>query len=164
MPYFSLRPPVPSRRFLRPPGPIPPSFGTAKALFVSNGGSDSGLFPEPFSGNPNRPYNQFYAALKTRSEFQLVSSPAEADLVLELRLTAPDGPSVANKRHGASDPLPMLRLVVYDRKTHYVLWVLTESIEGALLQKSHDRNFDQALSNLVLDFESLTGKLPAAHP
>ncbi len=58
----------------------------------------------------------------------------------------------------------MLRLVVYDRKTHYVLWVLTESIEGALLQKSHDRNFDQALSNLVLDFESLTGKLPAAHP
>jgi hypothetical protein len=55
----------------------------------------------------------------------------------------------------------MLRLVVYDRKTHYVLWAFTESIEIAFLQKTHDRNFDDALTAILVDFEALTGKPPA---
>jgi len=36
-----------------------------------------------------------------------------------------------------------------DRRSHYVLWALTESIERANLQKTHDLNFDVALSTLV---------------
>ena len=44
----------------------------------------------------------------------------------------------------------MLRLVIYDRPTHYVLWALTESIDPAALQKTHDHNFDEAVANLVL--------------
>lgn len=91
-----------------------------------------------------------------------MADPANADLVLELQLTAPNGPSNPNKQSGASDPLPMLRLVVYDRKTHYVLWAFTESIEIAFLQKTHDRNFDDALTAVLVDFETLTGKPPAA--
>jgi hypothetical protein len=51
--------------------------------------------------------------------------------------------------------------VVYDRRTHYVLWVFTQSIEIALLQKTHDRNFDEALTAILLEFEELSGK--AAH-
>ena len=31
---------------------------------------------------------------------------------------APYGPSNADKQKGASDPLPMFRLVIYDIKTH----------------------------------------------
>jgi hypothetical protein len=93
---------------------------------------------------------------------QLVSTPGEADLVFELQLTAPNGPQNANKQNGASDPLPMFRLVIYDRATHYVLWALTESIEAALVQKTHDHNFDQALAELVLDAGRLTKSLPSA--
>jgi hypothetical protein len=52
----------------------------------------------------------------------------------------------------------MFRLVIFDVKTHYVLWALTESIDEALVQKTHDRNFDDALSALVLDLKSLNGK------
>jgi hypothetical protein len=92
----------------------------------------------------------------------LVNNPAQADLVLELQLTAPNGPTNANKQNGASDPLPMFRLVIYDGKTHYVLWTITESIAVAMLQKSHDRNFDDALTAILVDFETLTGKPPAA--
>ena len=72
------------------------------------------------------------------------------------------GPTNANKQKGASDPLPMLRLVIPDRKTHYVLWALTESIEHANLQKTHDRNFDQALTALTLDWKKLTTSSTAA--
>ncbi len=139
-------------------GPVPPGILSAKTVFVSNAGADSGLFPEPFSGDPSRGYTEFYTDLKATGQFDLVSDPSNADLVLELQLTAPYGPTNANKQNGTSDPLPMFRLVIFDRKTHYALWTLTESVEVALLQKTHDRNFDTALLVLVDRFLALAGK------
>ena len=70
-------------------GPIPPAITAAKTIFVSNAGADSGLFPEPFSGDPDRPYTEFYSALKATGDYTPVGNPAQADLVLELRLFAP---------------------------------------------------------------------------
>jgi hypothetical protein len=143
-------------------GPIPPAILNARSIFVANAGADGGMFPHPFSGDPSRGYSQFFAALQERGQYQLVADPSLADLVLELHLIAPYGPTNANKINGAADPLPAFHLVIYDRKSHYILWALTESIDVALLQKTHDRNFDEALSNLVSDFEALTHP-PAAH-
>jgi hypothetical protein len=146
------------------PAPVPAAIRTATKIFVSNAGADSGLFPSPFTGDTNRGYNQLYAGLRANSQYELVGDPAEADLVLELQLTAPAGSTRSmstNKVNGASDPVPMFRLVVYDRKTHYVLWVFTESIEIAYLKKTHDRNFDDALNAILFEFESLSGKAQA---
>ncbi len=147
-------------------GPIPAAIVSAKTVFISNGGSDAGLFPSPFSGDQDRPYNQFYKALQKDGHDQLVSDPSQADLVLELRLQAPYGPSNPNKAQGASDPEPQFRLEIYDRRTHYVLWTLTQPIGWAILQKTHDRNFDNALNELVSAFESLgqAQATPAATP
>ena len=142
--------------------PIPPAILAAKKVFLSNAGADSGLFPSPFSGDPSRAYVQFYAALKAAGQFELVEDPSEADLVLELQLIAPNGPSNGAKANGASDPPPMFRLVIYDRKTHYVLWTLTDSIAWAVGQKNNDRTFDEALSYLHQEFEELAGRVPAA--
>jgi hypothetical protein len=141
--------------------PVPPLLLTAKKLFISNAGADSGLFPHPFAGDPDRAYNQFYADVSSWGRYQLVASPSEADLVFELQLSAPNGPSNADKEKGASDPLPMFRLVIYDRPTHYVLWALTESVAPAAKQKTHDHNFDEALASLVLDAGRLTKSLPS---
>ena len=145
------------------PAPVPPAIASAAKIFISNAGADAGLFPQPFTGDPSRGYNQLYLALKASGRYQLVDSPSDADLVLELRLTAPYGPSNANKAQGASDPRPMFTLTVYDRQTHYVLWTLTHTIEWAILQKTHDRNFDDALAAIVSQFEALSGK-PASAP
>jgi len=131
--------------------PVPPALRAAKKIFVSNAGADSGLFPGPFTGNPDRGYNPFHAALQATGQYQMVSDPAEADLVLELQLMAPKGPTVPNKQFGASDPLPMFRLTIYDRMSQSVLWTLTESIDSALLEKTHERNFDDALNTILLD-------------
>jgi hypothetical protein len=43
-----------------PLAPVPPPLLNAKKVFISNAGADSGLFPHPFSGDPDRPYNQFF--------------------------------------------------------------------------------------------------------
>jgi hypothetical protein len=145
-----------------PAAPVPSAIHNAKKIFVSNAGADSGLFPSPFSGDPNRAYNQFYASLKATNQYELVSNPSEADLVLELRLFAPYGPTNGNKVYGASDPLPDFRLVIYDRYTHFVLWTLTESIESAVGQQNHDHTFDVALMAILSDFENLSGKAPVA--
>jgi hypothetical protein len=144
-------------------GPVPAAILAAKTIFVSNAGSDSGLFPEPFTGDQDRPYTEFTAALKATGSFVMASDPSQADLVLELRLTAPNGPANPNKVAGAADPLPMLRLVVYDRKSHYILWTLTQSVVSAIGQKNHDRTFDDALSQVLAQFLRIAGKPPATH-
>jgi hypothetical protein len=133
---------------------VPPSIATAQKVFVSNAGADSGLFPHPFSGNTERAYNQFYADVQAWGRYQVVLVPYDSDIVFELQLTAPNGPSNADKKKGASDPLPMFRLSIIDCKTHFILWTLTHSIAEANLQKTHDRNFDEALASLILDLKN----------
>jgi hypothetical protein len=133
----------------------PSAIVAAKTVFISNAGADSGLFPSPFSGDQDRAYQQFFSTVQSWNRYQLISNPAQADIVFELRLTAPNGPQSPNKVTGASDPLPMFRLVIYDRSTHYILWALTESIAPANLQKTHDRNFDDALQQLSVDLMRL---------
>jgi hypothetical protein len=143
-----------------PPAPVPSAIPAAKSIFISNGGADSGLFPEPFSGDTSRPYNQLFASLTTSGQFHLVTDPSNADLVLEIRLVAPYGPQQPSKQNGASDPLPMFRLTVYDAKSHFVLWTMTSSVGFAFLQKTHDRNFDMALNDVVAQFLSIANKTP----
>jgi hypothetical protein len=140
--------------------PIPAAIRSAKSIFISNAGADGGMFPHPFTGDASRGYVQFYNALKEMDEYQLVTDPVKADLVLELHLCAPSGPANANKEKGAADPLPAFRLVIYDRKSHYILWELTQPVKLALKQETHDRNFDEALTNLVADFQALTRPVP----
>lgn len=147
--------------------PIPPAIREAKTIFLSNAGSDSGLFPQPFTGDPNRTYTSFYKQIKASGQFTLVEDPSQADLVLELRLTAPShltpyNPKFGEKEDEAASHLPMFRLVIYDRKSHYILWTLTQSIQYALMQKAHDHNFDLAISALLANFQTLTGKPPSA--
>ena len=137
--------------------PVPPALLNAKTVFISNAGADSGLFPHPFSGDPDRPYNEFYAAVQSWGHYQVVGDPSDADVVFELHLVAPNGPSTPNKQNGASDPLPMFRLTVFDRKTHFALWTLTESISFAYLQKTHDTNFELALNAITMDLKRVSG-------
>jgi hypothetical protein len=61
--------------------PVPSLLLNAKKVFISNAGADSGLFPHPFSGDPDRAYNQFYADVASWGRYQMVSTPGEADLV-----------------------------------------------------------------------------------
>lgn len=58
--------------------------------------------------------------------------------------------------------MPMLRLIVYDRRTHYVVWTITQSIEVAGLQKNRDKNFDLALADVPNQCLQAAGKPPVA--
>jgi hypothetical protein len=64
-----------------PTAPVPSTIFTAKKVFISNATGEMVLPP----GNPDMTYDEFYAAMKTWGRYTLVSSPADADMVFEIR-------------------------------------------------------------------------------
>jgi hypothetical protein len=136
--------------------PVPQAILSAKRVFLANGGADGGLFPEPFSGDPNRGYFSLYTQLKAMAKYDLVDDPSQADLVVNISLVAPTGPHNDQKTLGTADPLPFFRLVIYDAKSHFALWTITEPIYIAFRQKTHDKNFDDAMANLTADLKALS--------
>ena len=137
--------------------PMPPLIVSAKKVFVSNAGGGCGLFGKAgFSGGPNRPYDQFYAAVKSWGRYELVASPADADLAFEIGFPCPSaGMNVV--RGDSAGPLydPQLRLVISDVKTRITLWGITERVEPAYSQRNLDKNFDRAMQQLMNDLKSL---------
>jgi hypothetical protein len=128
-----------------PPGPLPAQIAAARKIFISNAGGESFetvIDQIVFNGGPDRPYNQFYAAVKDWGRCEIVSSPSDADVILEISWVLSDT--------GLRLPvLGQLRLVVIDPRTHVTLWNFTEYVRGALLLGNRDKNFDQAMTTIV---------------
>jgi len=140
------------------PAPVPSQILAAQKVFISNAG---GSFETPFSiavfdGGPDRTYNEFYAAMKSWGRYEVVLSPADADMVLEVRCEFSDS---------ASGSLPIaekLRLVVIDPKTNITLWSFTQYVQFAGQLRNRDKNFDQAVNTIVNRLKILATP-PVAH-
>jgi hypothetical protein len=144
--------------------PIPAQIRAARKVFVANAGGDETSSEEPqFSGGPDRAYNQFYAAMKIWGKYELVGSPADADLLFEIRFTAPPvaRPVLNGASSGGAEFDPQLRLVIRDPKSNATLWGFTQHVPSALLRGNHDKNFDLALAKLVADAQRLSAQSAA---
>lgn len=140
------------------PGPIPAQIIAAKKAFVANGGLDGTAFEIcRRAGEPDQPYNHLYAAMKGWGRYELVDSPVDADLVFEIRFTAPSVQCGRLTCYG-----PQLEVSILDTKTHFKLWTITEPVEGAFRKATWLKNFNQAMSNLADDMKRLDsrGKTP----
>ena len=138
--------------------PIPAQIPAAKKVFVANGGGDESRYENvSYTGGPHRAYNQFYAAMQDWGRYELVATPADADLILEVRLIVfqIQRERVMQDDSPASDS--QLRLVIRDAKTHQALWGLTEHAAGAVLQTNRDKNFDIALAAVVAEVKRISG-------
>ena len=140
------------------PAPVPSQIGAAQKIFISNGGGaslETVIDQTVFNGGPDRPYNQFYAAMKAWGRYELFASPSDADLVLEISWVLADT--------GLRLPvLGQLRLVVVDPKAHVALWSLTEYVRGAVLLGNRDKNFDQAMNTIVNRLKNLVNPTASA--
>jgi hypothetical protein len=114
-------------QLLPPPPPPPPApqqpaspeviarVTAAKTIFLSNAGGNN-YFNGEIPGGPNIAYNELYAALQQWGYFQLVDSPAHADLIFQIRGTelapnlaqTPDGQHVIAQQHQPSLELTIL--------------------------------------------------------
>lgn len=103
-----------------PPEPVPVQITAAKSVFIANAGADAGsLAYFKKAGEPNRPYNDLYAAVKNWGRYDLVSSPTDADLILQIRFIAP-----LTGCQTLDSVTPELEVTILDAKSHRVLWSL----------------------------------------
>jgi len=144
--------------------PIPAQISAAKRVFVANVGGDN-LSPEDplFAGGADRAYNQLYAAMKTWGKYELVSSPADADLLFDIQFTlAPTAqPVVKGDSIGAAAYDPQFRLEIRDPKSTAILWGFTEHVQWAILRGNRDKNFDLAMARIVADTQKLSAQSTA---
>jgi hypothetical protein len=133
------------------PGPVPELIVNAKSVFISNTAPDGmpSDILEKF-GEPNRPYDQLYAAMKTWGRYQLASSPGDADLVLEIHFTR-------SYYTGGLGEGAEFYLSILDTKTHFVLWTLVDPVEGAVRKVSWERNIDTSVDRLMSDLRVMGG-------
>jgi hypothetical protein len=142
-----------------PSAPVPAQLVTAGKIFISNAGGD--IDPNTrrlgeFAGLPIRPYNEFYAAMKSWGRYQIVSTPSDADLIFEISFSV----SLAT---GGADA--KFHLVILDPKTHVTLWAFTEYVENAILGSNREKHFEQGMESVVADAKSLsTFSAPAPAP
>jgi hypothetical protein len=132
--------------------PLPTAIQTAKRVFLGNAGVDvSSLTAFRNSGGVSQPYDWFYAAMKNWGRYELVGSPADADLVFEISFAAP---------LVGADKLatfaPNLRLEILDAKTHFLLWTIIEPVDGAYRKATWEKNFTTGMTNLVSDLKNIT--------
>jgi hypothetical protein len=131
--------------------PVPAGIAAARKVFISNAGADveaQSVFKR--AGEPDQAYNHFYSAMQAWGRYELVSSPAEADLVFEIRFSAP---TYYNGTLAIYEPQFGLNIV--DAKTHFLLWSIAESVEGAFRKATWVKNFDHGLDDLMDDLKKL---------
>ncbi|MGC2617616.1 MAG: hypothetical protein WA414_01165 [Acidobacteriaceae bacterium] len=145
-------PAAPAPTPINTPAPIPEQIRSAHRIFVSNGGGSN--YFNIYTGGPDRAYNSFYAELQQENRYQLVGSPSQADLIIEIRAIAPaDG-----EYRGAVDYNPQLILSIQDPQTHAVLWTTSANVRAVGLQASRDRKFDASVAVLVDRLDQVTGQ------
>lgn len=132
------------------PAPVPPQILNARRVFVSNAGGSN--YFDIFTGGPDRAYTTLYADLELTGRYQLVDSPAQAELVFQIRAVAPAAGDFDNIVYN-----PQIILRVLDPRTSTVLWTTRANVRAAGTQKHRDRGFDQSIAVLVDKLSLVTG-------
>jgi hypothetical protein len=131
-----------------PPAPVPTQIVTGKKVFVSNALGES-ITP---LGSAELNYNQFYTSMKSWGRYELVSAPADADLVFEIRYETLFGPV----HDGFSEQYPQIRLTILDPRTRIVLWAFTEPVRAFAKKSTGLQNYQHAMDTLLGELKTLT--------
>jgi hypothetical protein len=138
-----------------PPAPLPEVVVTAHKVFLSNGGGS------------DLAYDAFYSDMKKWGKYQIVGSPEEADLIVELAYRVVDRGtrvwSSTNTYNGATDVHsremtdPQLVLTIYDAKTKNSLWSTIDHRRLARLEKNREKEMINSADRLVEELQLRSG-------
>ena len=142
-----------------PVAPVPAQILSGRKVFISNA-SGQGATP---AGVSDLTYNEFYADIKSWRRYEIVSIPADADLVFEIRFTSQLGPTSVVGGRGEAGQDFQFRLVILDPKTRCVLWAFTESVPQAGSHAASRKKFDDAMTAIVNDLKRLSNQASPAN-
>jgi hypothetical protein len=155
-----------------PPAPVPAAITSAHKVFIANGGMDAFSLQafQELTLNGTNAYDSLYAAVKSWNNIELVSSPADADLVLQIRLTAPltnvGDHATWDFQHILANTTWQfqIELTLYDAKTHVSLWTITQPVRPANLKGTWRKNIADANAALAGDLKTLLSPPTPATP
>lgn len=140
-----------------PSVPLPAPILSAQKVFLANGGA-APVLAKAFSeaGLTNEPYSSFYSALRSWGNWQILSSPDGADLVLVVSAEASPGTYYKGMPNYNLD----LELRIIDGKTRLPLWTLRQPLEGAFLKSTFERNYRSSITGLITQLKQLAPPRP----
>lgn len=135
-----------------PPAPLPTAIVNAHKVFLSNkGGSDLA-------------YDAFYQAMKDWGKYQVVGSPNDAELIIELSYdVVHEGTRVWSATNTYNNTTqvysrqiidPQLILTIYDAKTKNSLWSTIDHRRLARLEKNREKEMINSAERLVGELQS----------
>lgn len=130
------------------PAPLPVAVTSAKTMFIYNNGSSSIA------------YEAFCDGIRNWGKYEIVTSPDEADLNVELRYRDADkstafwsGTTFAAMQPKREKTVAQIIVTIYDSKTNQPLWSGSDSQKRAKREKNRDREAVQSIQHLVNDLE-----------
>jgi hypothetical protein len=137
------------------PAPIPTPLTAAKKAFVANGVDQAG-FPAA-----DGIFNDFYAKLQRWGRYELVTSPAEADIILQISVRAPYVYYVNNLVN-----LTQLefQLQARDPKSNVLIWTTSVTPRGAGSSSGARKSYADTNTKLIDLFASQIGTAPLPKP
>lgn len=143
---------------VKDPAPVPTQILGAKKVFISNAGADAdvaSIFRR--LKQPSLTYDSFYKEMKRWGRYELVPTPAEADIVFEISFSAPMTDCGKFTTYE-----PQYRLSILDVKSHFTLWSLSAPVEGAFRKATFVKNLDEGMATLISDLKMLTAQPSSA--
>ena len=135
-----------------PPAPLPAVVVNAKRIFLTNGGGS------------NLAYDTLYSEMKQWGKYEIVGSPEEADLIIELAYRVEHGGtrvwSSSNtydgttQVHSAQIVDPQLTLTIFDAKTKNSLWSEVDHRRLARREKNREKETINSADRLVQDLKA----------
>lgn len=135
-----------------PPAPLPSVVVNAKKVFLTNGGGS------------NLAYDAFYSEMKKWGRYEIVGSPGEADLIVELAYRVDHGGTRVwsstnsydgtTQVHSAQIVDPQVVLTIYDAKTKNSLWSMTDHRRLARREKNREKETISSAERLVQELKT----------
>jgi len=130
-----------------PIAPLPAAIVNAKKVFLTNGGGSS------------LAYDAFYSEMKQWGKYEIVGSPDDADLIVELSYhvdhNGTDVWSATNYYTGKTQVYssenidPQLALKIYDAKSKSALWSAIDHRQLARREKNREKEIIKSAERLV---------------
>ena len=141
-----------------PPAPLPAVVTNAQKIFLTNGGGS------------DLAYDAFYAEMKKWGKYQIVGSPEEADLIVELAYRVERGGtrvwSTSNtydrttQVHSSQIVDPQLVLTIYDAKSKNSLWSTIDHRRLAHREKNREKETINSAERLVDELKTRAAIAP----
>ena len=135
-----------------PAAPLPAVVVNSKRVFLTNGGGS------------NLAYDSFYSEMKRWGRYEIVGSPEEADLIIELAYRVERGGTRVwsstntydgtTQVHSAQIVDPLLTLTIFDAKTKNSLWSEVDHRRLARREKNREKEIINSADRLVDDLKT----------